>query len=149
VGKSEGPPGLTTVLVRAAFLVNAAYTDVSRQYGISPAQAQFLAVLRPRARGTSELVAVLGLAKSTVTGMVNLAERNGLVRREADPADSRAVRVGLTAAGRTVADGCFTDTSRRIEQLSASLTADERATLAALLRRVTDDNQVSAIFPEA
>ncbi len=95
-----------------------------------------------------ELGTVMGLAKSTVTGMVNYAERNGLVRREVDPSDSRAVSVALTSYGREVADKFYTDGSRRIEQLAASLTEDERATLAALLGRVADDNNVSVIFME-
>lgn len=95
-----------------------------------------------------ELGAVMGLAKSTVSGMVNYAERNGLVRREADPDDSRAVSVALTPHGREVADEFYADGSRRIEQLAVSLTEDERSTLAALLGRVADDNKVSVIFME-
>jgi DNA-binding MarR family transcriptional regulator len=95
-----------------------------------------------------ELGVVMGLAKSTVTGMVNYAERHGLVRREADRDDSRAVSVALTPRGRDVADRFFADGSRRIERLAASLTADERSTLAALLGRVADDNNVSVIFME-
>jgi DNA-binding MarR family transcriptional regulator len=89
---------------------------------------------------------VLGLAKSTVSGLVNLLERDGLVRREPDPADSRAVRVTLTPRGREVADVFYAQTRARIERLPGSLTAAERATLAELLGRVTDDNHVSAIF---
>jgi len=95
-----------------------------------------------------ELGTVMGLAKSTVTGMVNYAERNGLVRREVDPDDSRAVSVALTPHGRTVADKFYSDGSERIERLAASLTEDERSALAALLGRVADDNKVSVIFME-
>ncbi|MFD0532862.1 MarR family winged helix-turn-helix transcriptional regulator [Actinomadura luteofluorescens] len=46
-----------------------------------------------------ELGAMLGLAKSSLTGLVDRTERNGLVRREPDPRDLRAVRVALTAEG--------------------------------------------------
>ncbi|GIE92003.1 MarR family transcriptional regulator [Actinoplanes regularis] len=41
----------------------------------------------------SELGAVLGLAKSSPTGLVDRSERSGLVERGPDPEDSRAVRV--------------------------------------------------------
>lgn len=128
--------------------MNAAYTEASREFGFSPQQGQFLCVLRPGPCGMGQLGTVMGLAKSTVTGMVNYAERNGLVRREADPDDSRAVSVELTPLGREVADKFYADGSRRIEHLAASLTQDERSTLAALLGRVADDNKVSVIFME-
>ncbi|MEU6411065.1 MarR family transcriptional regulator [Microbispora sp. NPDC046933] len=148
MGRREGRLGLTTALARVAFLVNAAYTEASREFGFSPQQGQFLCVLRPGPCGMGELGTVMGLAKSTVSGMVNYAERNGLVRREVDPGDSRAVSVALTSHGREVADKFYADGSRRIEQLAVSLTEDERTTLAALLGRVADDNKVSMIFME-
>ena len=148
MGSTEGRLGLTTAMARVAFLVNAAYTDAAREFGFSPQQGQFLCVLRPGPCGMGELGVVMGLAKSTVTGMVNYAERHGLVRRETDRDDSRAVSVALTPRGRDVADRFFADGSRRIERLAASLTPDERSTLAALLGRVADDNNVSVIFME-
>jgi DNA-binding MarR family transcriptional regulator len=146
VGKHEGRIGLATALIRTAFLVNAAYTESSREHGVSPQQGQLLCVLRPQPYLMGELGTVLGLAKSTVSGLVNLLERDGLVRREPDPGDSRAVRVTLTPRGREVADEFYARTRARIERLPGSLTAAERATLAELLGRVTDDNHVSAIF---
>jgi DNA-binding MarR family transcriptional regulator len=39
------------------------------------------------------------LSKQTMTTMVRLAERDGLVERRPDPADRRATRVHLTAKG--------------------------------------------------
>jgi MarR family transcriptional regulator, organic hydroperoxide resistance regulator len=40
------------------------------------------------------------LSKQTMTTMVRLAERDGLVERRPDPGDRRATRVRLTAKGR-------------------------------------------------
>jgi DNA-binding MarR family transcriptional regulator len=48
----------------------------------------------------SELAARARLSKQTMTTMVRLLERDGLVRREPDPADGRATRVYLTARSR-------------------------------------------------
>jgi DNA-binding MarR family transcriptional regulator len=139
--------GLSTALARTAFLVNTAYTEASRAYGFSPQQGQLLAILRPGAYGMSELVATLGLAKSSVTGMVDRLERTGLVRREPDPADSRAVRVALTPKGREAADGFYADGHERLERLAADLTAAQRESLARLLGRVVEGNRVSVIIP--
>ncbi|GAA2617003.1 MarR family transcriptional regulator [Paractinoplanes durhamensis] len=138
--------GLSTAMVRNAFLVNAAYSENSREYGFSPQQGQLLCILRSQPYGMGELGAVLGLAKSSVTGLVDRLERGGLVRREPDPADSRAVRVALTARGGKIADQFYTETRERILGLAAGLTDAERETLAALLARIADENNVSVIF---
>ena len=47
-----------------------------------------------------ELAARAGLSKQTMTTMVRLLERDGLVSRAPDPADGRATLVSLTARSR-------------------------------------------------
>ncbi len=69
-------------LVRSSFLVNAVYAESGREYGVTPQQGQLLCVLMSRSYGMSELGAMLRLAKSSLTGLVDRTERNGLVRRE-------------------------------------------------------------------
>jgi DNA-binding MarR family transcriptional regulator len=134
-------------MIRSAFLVNAAYTENSRKYGFSAQQGQVLCVLRPQPFGMGELGTVLGLAKSSVTGLVDRLERAGLVRREPSAEDSRAIRVALTGPGREAADEFYTETRDRILRLSDTLTEAERETLAELLGRVAAANNVSVIFP--
>ncbi len=134
--------------MRSSFLVNAVYAESGREHGLTPQQGQLLCVLMARPYGMGELGALLGLAKSSLTGLVDRTERNGLVRREPDPQDTRAVRVALTAQGGRLAEEFYTETCRRIEALPAGLSAAESATLAALLGRVVLDNKVPAVFLE-
>jgi DNA-binding MarR family transcriptional regulator len=59
-----------------------------------------------------ELARRARLSKQTMTTMVRLLERDGLVRRERDPDDGRAFRVVLTAKARRfepVAEDTLTD----------------------------------------
>lgn len=98
--------------------------------------------------GMSELGAVLGLAKSSLTGLVDRSERNGLVQRRPDPQDSRAVRVALTRRGAKVADGFHAETCRRVEELISEFGPAEHDTLAALLGRVVAENKVPTVFLE-
>ncbi len=59
-----------------------------------------------------ELARRARLAKQTMTTMVRLLERDGLVLREADPGDRRATRVRLTERAREfrpVAEGVLSD----------------------------------------
>jgi MarR family transcriptional regulator, lower aerobic nicotinate degradation pathway regulator len=50
----------------------------------------------------NELARLLGLDKSSVTGLVDRAERRGLVARVPSTADRRAVLVSLTDRGRSL-----------------------------------------------
>lgn len=47
-----------------------------------------------------EIAAAARLSKQSMTGLVQLCERDGLVERERDPVDGRAFNVRLTARGR-------------------------------------------------
>ncbi|WP_220447760.1 MarR family winged helix-turn-helix transcriptional regulator [Nonomuraea diastatica] len=144
----DGQLGAVAALVRSTFLVNAVYVDSAREYGLTQQQGQLLCVLMAQPYGMSELGATLGLAKSSLTGLVDRTERNGLVQRDPDPHDSRAVIVALTRRGAKLADAFYVETCRRIEELTTGLIPAERDTLAALLTRVVMDNKVPTVFLE-
>ncbi len=147
--KGSGQLGVVAALVRSSFLVNAVYAESGREHGLTPQQGQLLCVLMARPYGMGELGAVLRLAKSSLTGLVDRTARNGLVRREPDPDDSRAVRVALTPQGAELARGFYAETCRRIDQLPSALSPEERGTLADLLGRVVLDNEVPEVFLRA
>lgn len=148
MGEVGGPIGVVTGLVRTSFLVNAVYAQSSREHGLTPQQGQLLCVLMARPYGMGELGTVLGLAKSSITGLVDRSERNGLVRRVPDPQDTRAVQVALTAHGRKVAEGFYAETCRRIERLPVGFAAEDRHALAELLGRIVTANEVPVVFLE-
>ncbi|MEU7747974.1 MarR family transcriptional regulator [Nonomuraea sp. NPDC049158] len=144
----DGQIGTVAALVRSTFLVNAVYANSAREYGLTQQQGQLLCVLMAQPYGMSELGAMLGLAKSSLTGLVDRSERNGLVQRRPDPQDSRAVRVALTPRGAKLVDEFYTETCRRVEELTSGFAPAELDTLAALLGRVVADNEVPTVFVE-
>ena len=149
MGKTAGEQlGVAAALVRSSFLVNAVYTEAGRDYGLTMQQGQLLCVLMSQPYGMGELGEILGQAKSSLTGLVDRTAQRGLVRREPDPRDKRAVRVALTADGSRLAGEFYAETCRRIEALPAGLTDTERARLADLLGRVVQDNKVPMVFME-
>jgi DNA-binding MarR family transcriptional regulator len=144
--QGAGQIGVVSGLVRSAFLVNAVYAESAREHGLTSQQGQLLCVLMARPCGMGELGAMLGLAKSSITGLVDRTERNGLVRRESDPQDTRAVRVALTSRGSRLVEEFYAETCLRVEKLSTGLSEAERATLGDLLGRVVLDNKVPEVF---
>ncbi|MCQ4206203.1 MarR family winged helix-turn-helix transcriptional regulator [Streptomyces longispororuber] len=138
--------GFVTALVRSSSLVNAVYAESSRLPGLTPQQGQLMCVLMPQPYGMRELGTMLGLAKSSLTGLVDRTARRGLVRREPDPEDGRAVRVALTVRGAALVGEFYDETCRRVARLPDGLTDTERDTLADLLARVVRDNKVPVVF---
>jgi len=149
VREPEAEMSVVTALVRSAFLVDATYEHVARQHQLTSQQGQLLCVLMGRPDegfGMGELVRILGLAKSSLTGLVDRSLRRGLVRREADSTDGRAVRVLLTEEGEKVAEEFYDQTVQRVAQLPVMLSEQDQGRLAALLSQLVLGNQVPVVF---
>jgi DNA-binding MarR family transcriptional regulator len=85
-----------------------------------------------------ELARRAGLAKQTMTTMVRLLERDGLVRREADPADRRAGLIHLTERARDfqpVAEEVLGELEARTQE---QLTKEQAIALKLALKGVID-----------
>jgi DNA-binding MarR family transcriptional regulator len=136
---------IVTALVRSAFLVNAAYAESGRRFGLTPQQGQLLCLLRPKPYGMGELCAKLGLAKSTTTGLVDVLERDGHVERRPGSVP-RSVQVSLTGTGRVVADDFYTATHQKIETLLDPLDSAEREATELSLGKIVRRDDVSMIF---
>lgn len=74
------------------------------------------------------------VTSGTMTNRIDRLESAGLVKRHPDPQDKRGVLVRLTGAGRARVDEAFTDLIDRERHLLASLSPDQRRSLADLLR---------------
>ncbi|RSM42229.1 MarR family transcriptional regulator [Amycolatopsis balhimycina DSM 5908] len=146
MGKSGADLGVVAGLVRASFLVNAVYAESAREYGLTVQQGQLLCVLMGRPYGMGDLGATLGLEKSSLTGLADRAVRRGLVRREPDPDDRRAVQVVLTEEGRELAEDFYAATCRRVDELAAVLSTQDRDRLATLLGTIVRENEAPTVF---
>jgi DNA-binding MarR family transcriptional regulator len=73
-----------------------------------------------------------------LTGLVDRAERDGLVARHADQIDRRATRVRLTSRGRQLYTEALSRHEKRVEAIFGSLSRKEQDTLAALLGQVRE-----------
>jgi DNA-binding MarR family transcriptional regulator len=124
-------PGFAAALVRMSHLVQHVFADVSRERDITPQQAQLLCVLTSvEGVGMTDLSKLLHLEKPSLTGLVDRAERRGLVRRVRDDADRRACRVELTPEGEDLAVRVHGEIVSRLEALAADLPGEDRLRVA-------------------
>ena len=72
----------------------------------------------------------------TMTNRIDRLPPRGLVERLPDPRDRRGVRVRLMPAGRALVEAALNDLLDREHDILSPLSADERARIADLLRRL-------------
>jgi DNA-binding MarR family transcriptional regulator len=134
-------------LVQLSFRVQELLAKVADGHDLSLVQVRMLGILRDREPGMFELATVLGLDKSSVTGLVTRAERRGFVRRSGREGDRRAVHVALTAVGQKLVGVVEKQVGRELAKLVASLDGAETEQLASLASRVVRDSIRSAGTP--
>src|SRR6478735_5117218 len=100
---------------------------------LSAAQLSTLKMLLGEGQRVGEIARNLGVRVPSATEQIIKLERAGLARREPDPADSRAVRVTLTAAGRAAVESANERRNAVMAGILSSLSDDDRAALAAAL----------------
>lgn len=127
---------LVDALVQSSFLVQGMMRRVAARHDLSVIQMRLLGILRDREPGTLLLSRILELDKSSVTGLVDRAEKRGLVERVPDPDDGRAVRIKLTRGGRAIVTKGAAEAEAEIETIAAGLTDPQRLQLAGLLSRI-------------
>ncbi len=132
--------GSVGYLVKLAYLAMRRELEASiRDAGITTTQWQALGVLYHMPGLThSQLMEHLAVEPPSVTSLVNGMERKGWIRHERSPADARAKRLFLTAAGRRLTEKLRGATEPIERRMAAALTESERNELKALLRTVVE-----------
>jgi DNA-binding MarR family transcriptional regulator len=84
----------------------------------------------------TELADHLGIVPRSVTTVIDALEEAGLVRREVDPHNRRAIRLHLTDRGVSVRDDMREARRGAAEDLFAPLSAEDRQALGRLLSQL-------------
>jgi MarR family transcriptional regulator, lower aerobic nicotinate degradation pathway regulator len=137
-GAQANDLSLVDALAQLSFLVQGALAEATAGHDLSIIQTRLLGILRDREPTMNELGGYLGLDKSSITGLVDRAERRGLVRRTASARDRRAVQVSITDAGRHLGEQVALKFEQRMAAITSRLTNAERARLATLAIRLLD-----------
>src|ERR1700759_1643398 len=101
-GDEPGPLSPADGLAQLSFLIQGLLEHRAREHDLSVISTRLLGILRDRRPTMNELARFLDLDKSSVTGLVDRAERRGLVARVPSTADRRSVLVTLTDHGRSL-----------------------------------------------
>lgn len=123
-------------LAQLAFVVHGMLELRAAEHDLSITQARLLGVLRDRTPSMNELARLLGLDKSSISGLVDRAERRGLVVRIPSAEDKRAVIVGLTDQGRSLVTQAATRFAADLTAMLDPLPPSDRDTLTAIVSQL-------------
>ncbi|MEU6058983.1 MarR family transcriptional regulator [Streptomyces sp. NPDC047097] len=112
----------------------------SAEVAITPAQSRLLRAVAHHegAPRMADLAARLEVVPRAITSLVDGLEAGGRVRRVADPANRRVVRIELTEAGRETLRTLRGARRAAAEDVLAPLTKEQREVLAGLLSTLVD-----------
>jgi DNA-binding MarR family transcriptional regulator len=134
--RASGQDGLVDALAQAAFVTMAVLTKVAADNELSLTQLRVLAILRDRRLRMAVLAGYLGLEKSTMTGLVDRAEKRGLLQRAPNVSDGRAVDVFLSPEGAELAGRLYTHIARTLSPMTSKLTSAQQRLLQTLLEQM-------------
>ena len=137
----EDPIQLADVFQRLMRRLRRAQAERLAPLGLTPAQERALRVITRSEEPLrmTELADHLGIVPRSVTTVVDALEQAGLVRREIDPHNRRAIRLHLTDRGLAVRDDMREARRRAAEDLFAPLTAGDREALGELLEQLDQE----------
>jgi DNA-binding MarR family transcriptional regulator len=140
-GHNASRENLGSLLAKASQRWNELLYDRFRREGFKEVRPSYGSIVLPLFEEDGlrmgELAERARLSKQTMTTMIRLIERDGLVRRQRDPKDRRAIRVYLTARARSfrpVAESVLREMDELVEErLSKAELSKLRTSLKAVM----------------
>ena len=129
---------LIDALVRTSFVTTAIISKIAADHDLSLTQLRVLAILEDRRVKMTDLADYLGLDKSTISGLIDRAQKRGLVERAPNPLDGRGVDAFLTKTGADLAQVGRVVIASALSPMTGVLHRAESERLTTLLERMLD-----------
>jgi DNA-binding MarR family transcriptional regulator len=115
------------------------------EHNMSPGRFTVMMLLYDKLAGSplpqtpADLAEKAGVARATITGLVDSLERDGFVTRKHDSGDRRMMLVHLTPKGHSTLEGILPGHFKQMAAQMAPLSEHERKTLVRLLNKLAED----------
>jgi MarR family transcriptional regulator, lower aerobic nicotinate degradation pathway regulator len=127
---------LTDGLFEMSFLLHSRLTRIASEHDLSLTLVRLMGILRDHEPGMLELARYLELEKSSLSGLVERAEKRGLVERIPSPHDGRSATVRVTASGRRLSRTFEEQVRAEVRALVQPLPRADQERLASLVWRL-------------
>jgi len=138
------PGGAAFLLSQVGAHVAARFSESVAPFGLKPYHAGILSVLANKPGLTQQSLAdLLGIFPSRLVALLDDLAKLKLIERRATPSDRRTYALHVTRAGTEMWQTIGKQAEQMEEDICASLSAKERATLAELLTRIVTQQQIT------
>ncbi|MFE2351044.1 MarR family winged helix-turn-helix transcriptional regulator [Kitasatospora cineracea] len=120
------------------------YAQICAEFDLTPAQATLLCAVRDEPRRMADLAASLGMTKNALSQLVDRTARRELVGREGSDQDRRVVMLGVTPAGKVLAEAVYAEVAKRLPEIARNLDADDRRDFERVVTAVVDTSDLSS-----
>ena len=129
-------------LRRAQAAVFAHFLNSVGKQGVSPGQFGVLVLIKENAGlNQSALAKALGIERSTMVAVIDRLEQRGWVERITSKTDRRSYALALTVSGARFLDRIFPEVRKHEGEISAQLSAEEKALLVKILAEIGDPDR--------
>ncbi|MEK3719706.1 MarR family winged helix-turn-helix transcriptional regulator [Paenibacillus sp. FSL H8-0034] len=123
-------------LIQLSFHVHGILNRVGGDYDVSIIQIRLFGILRDRELSMLQLAQYLDLDKSSITGLIDRAERRGLVERISSIDDRRVINVRVTPEGQKIIHLVSSEIERQIKTITEILDGNERSQFTAIASKI-------------
>ena len=131
------PSTIVDALAELSFVMLDVLTRCAAEHELSLSQLRLLGILRDRQPTMAQLAVHLRLDRSSITGLIDRAEKRGLVARRASVDDGRVTIIEPTAAGRRIMEQLEATIGREVGELVSPTSRSDQATIIRFSRSVT------------
>jgi DNA-binding MarR family transcriptional regulator len=133
--------GLADALVTTAFVTMAVINKIAAENDLSLSLVRVLGILWDRRPRMAELADYLGLERQTMSGLIDRAEKRGLVARAPNEEDGRATDVFLTRDGADLVKRLRVQGQQALAPIIEPLSASDQQLLKKLLQRMFESRR--------
>lgn len=127
---------LIDALLQFSYRAMGVLSRLAAENDLSLTQLRVLGILRDRRLRITAIADYLGLEKSTLSGLIDRAEKRGLVERAPSTTDRRAVDVLLTPQGHELGARLTAQLRDELAPYTSTLAAEERRQVRGLVERM-------------
>lgn len=139
--------GVTFLMSKLGFHVSQRFGEAIAPLGLIPPHVGILRLVGDEPGQSQQALArKIGIPPNRLVALIDELEARELIRRERPPTDRRVFALHLTPAGEEMADAVREIGIAHERRITAALDDAEREHLAALLRRIAEEQGVPAGF---
>jgi DNA-binding MarR family transcriptional regulator len=123
------------------------YAQICAGFDLTPSQATLICAIRNEPRQMADLAASLGMTKNALSQLVDRTARRDLVSREGSAQDRRVVMLGVTPAGKVLAEAVYAEITKRLPEIAENLDVGDQRDFERVATAIVDTSDLSPSAP--